>query len=93
MKAARRIRRVTERGEVRDEHVSVEVPSARVKPIDEPTAAELRRRRDLVWLMLAKQGLNAVEISKACQLAACTPQHIRNRLRQCENFHRRMAGG
>lgn len=62
---------------------AVKAKSKTMKPADNPTDRELRRRRDLVWLYLASIGMNAVEIERACAMANRSRWQIRRRIEQC----------
>lgn len=61
---------------------AVESPSRpRLAAVDDPTPREMRRRRDMVFVMLHHRcGLSADEIASACKYAALTPRHIRRRI-------------
>lgn len=63
------------------------VKPKRVRPTDLPTARDLRKRRDLVWLYLASLGMNATEIAMACLFASRSPRQIRKRLQECKRHH------
>ena len=57
------------------------------KPADHATRRDLRIRRDLVWLMLAKLGLNPTEIEETCRYAARSRRQIRHRLSELRSRH------
>lgn len=65
----------------------------RMRPADYPSPAELRRRRDLVWLYLASLGMSAPEIEKACAHANRHKAHISRRLNQARDHHERANRG
>jgi hypothetical protein len=52
----------------------------RMQPADRPTARELRRRRDLVWLYLANLGMSPTEIERACMMASRSRWQISRRI-------------
>jgi len=58
-----------------------------MRPADHPTPAELRRRRDLVWLYLASIGMTPGEIERACALANRERTVIGKRLNQARAYH------
>jgi hypothetical protein len=61
----------------------------RMRPMDCPTMRELRRRRDMVWALLSRTGMDCVQISLACALANKSPRQIRARLSEFRKYHAR----
>ena len=85
MKAAR-VSQITRHwgktGEVVEvQHEAVDSPIRKtMKPADHATNRELRKRRDLLWLLLSKQGMTSTEIANTCLHASRSPRQIRKRL-------------
>lgn len=59
----------------------------KMKPADHATRRDLRIRRDLVWLMLARIGLTPTEIEETCHYAARSRRQIRKRLVDLKSRH------
>jgi hypothetical protein len=79
---------------VRDGEIEVTKTKPKtMKPADHPTGAELRRRRDLVWLYLASIGMTSPEIERACSLANRKQSVIRHRLNQARQHYERAGRG
>ena len=78
--------------EVQHEEVSTPIRKTMI-PADHPGNRELRRRRDLVWLLLSKHGFNAVEIAHACTYANRSARQIQRRLEQLRRLNARLDRG
>lgn len=75
-------------GESRADFVAIHKPTIkRLRPLDDPTNREMRRRRDMVYLLLSQQGLSSDEIAKTCKFAARTAAQIRLRLRSARKYY------
>lgn len=94
MKVARKsyLSRSDAMSEVQHEEVITPIRKT-MKPADHPGNRELRRRRDLVWLLLSKQGFNAVDIARACTYANRSARQIQRRLEQIRRLNARLDRG
>jgi hypothetical protein len=82
MKVARQHARRDAGGEIEVDYEGVELPARPRRLVArEMTPAEVRRQRDLVWLMLADRGLSAREIAEICSVAARHRDHIARRVK------------
>jgi hypothetical protein len=93
---ARRTLLTRDSGDVADDYEAVDVARApRRKLVREMSPAEVRRQRDLVWLLLADAGLSTREIEVVCSQAAKDHTHIARRIAAARRHHhgeRRHAG-
>lgn len=76
------------RGMKPDGREAEKVKAKKVKPCDQPTARELRRRRDLIWLYLDSLGMSSRDIERACLFANRSAVQIRSRLQACKRHHK-----